>query len=130
MGTESIGHNRRVSDHLHPLVYKLIVGLAAIFIWSALAFARDSYAGYLLTVVSGFVVITLALPYLLGLIWRTYRGREESQERRESFGDWASDDFGTWQDRVKGANAAIEILLPLAAVAFGMVAFAIVEHFT
>jgi hypothetical protein len=34
----------------------------------------------------------------------------------------------TWQDRLKGRNAAIEILLPLAAVAFGMSAFAIAYH--
>jgi hypothetical protein len=38
-------------------------------------------------------------------------------------------DFVTWQDRLKGANAAIEILLPLAAVAFGMTALGIALHF-
>jgi hypothetical protein len=39
-------------------------------------------------------------------------------------------DFDTWQDRVKGRNAAVEILLPMAAIAIGMTAFAIVLYFT
>jgi hypothetical protein len=39
-------------------------------------------------------------------------------------------DFDTWQDRVRGRNAAVEVLLPMAAIAIGMTAFGIVLHFT
>jgi hypothetical protein len=45
------------------------------------------------------------------------------------FSDWAAGQFETWQDRVKGANAAAEIILPIAAAAVGMTAFAIVFHY-
>jgi hypothetical protein len=50
--------------------------------------------------------------------------------RQEEFQHWVSGEFDTWQDRVTGANAAVQILLPLAAVAFGMTAFGFVLHFT
>jgi hypothetical protein len=35
----------------------------------------------------------------------------------------------TWQDRVRGRDAAIEITLAIAAAAVGMTAFAIVFHY-
>ena len=45
-------------------------------------------------------------------------------------GTGASGEFDTWQGRRKAAGAAVEILLPIAAVAFGITAFGIVLHFT
>ena len=58
-----------------------------------------------------------------------------NSDERKSSGDaslreWMTRDFDTWQDRVKGRNAAVEVLLPMAAIAIGMTAFAIVLHFT
>jgi hypothetical protein len=44
--------------------------------------------------------------------------------------DWASGSFEIRQDRLKGANAIAEILLPIAAVALGMTVLGIVFHFT
>ena len=44
--------------------------------------------------------------------------------------DWTSGDFETWQGRLKGKDAAVQILLPIASVAFGMTLFAIIMHFT
>ncbi len=62
-----------------------------------------------------------------------YRQRN-SDERKSSddasLREWMTRDFDTWQDRVKGRNAAVEVLLPMAAIAIGMTAFAIVLHFT
>ncbi len=45
------------------------------------------------------------------------------------FSDWAAGQFETWQDSQKGSDAAAEIILPIAAAAVGMTAFAIVFHY-
>ncbi len=121
-------HDPPVSDHLHPWVYLAIVGLALWFVLSAWGFAVDGYADYLLGVVSGFIFIAVALPYALWRVWRRSQGA--ALRDGGSFRDWASGELATWQDRVKGTNAALEILLPIAAVAFGMTALGIVLHLT
>jgi ABC-type nickel/cobalt efflux system permease component RcnA len=122
--------DRPVSDHLHPVVYVAIVALALWFILSVWAFATDGYTDYLLVVVSGFIVIAVGLPYVLWRVWRTAQRSGSARRDSNLFGEWASGDFATWQDRVRGSRAAVEILLPIAAVAFGMTAFGIVLHFT
>ena len=65
MNRAEIGHNRPVSQRLHPFVYKAIVGLALVFVLAVSEFAGDSYAGYLIVVVAGLVFVALALPYVL-----------------------------------------------------------------
>jgi len=126
----STQHNRPVSDRLHPLVYVAIVCLALWFIVSVWGFATDGYTDYLLVVVSGFIVIAVGLPYVLSRVWRRAQRSEPGRRDDSLFGEWAAGDFATWQDRVRGSSAAVEILLPIAAVAFGMTAFGVVLHFT
>jgi hypothetical protein len=130
MSKKVVRHKRPVSKHLHPFVYLVIVGLALWLALSVWGFAEDRYADYLLAVVSGFVFIAVAIPAILWWMVRKNQGADAARAKDESFRDWASGEFDTWQDRVKGMNAAIEILLPIAAVAFGMTAFAIVMYFT
>src|SRR5262249_33637707 len=125
MGNEVGPGDRRVSSNLHPLVYMLIIGLAFWYVLSVWSFAVDANADYLLVVVSGFILVAVALPYILSRVRRIDEGREE---RASSFSSWASADFATWQDRLPGVNATVEILLPIAAVAFGMTAFGIIYH--
>jgi hypothetical protein len=124
-------HNRDdkpVSDRLHPLVYMAVVGLALWLIVSVWGFAGAGDADYLLAVVSLFIVIAVTVPLTLWRVWQK-NNTANLAEKRQSFRDWASIEFATSQGRRKGANAAIEILVPLAAVAFGMTAFAIALHF-
>jgi len=125
---EVVRHDAPVSDRLHPLVYAAIAGLALWLVVSVWGFAGAGYTDYLLAVVSGFIFIAVAIPFMLWLNWR--RGNEEARAHGGTFREWASGDFDTWQCRVKGSNAALEILLPIAAVAFGMTAFALVFLFT
>ena len=122
----------RVVRDLHPAVYLGLVGLT---LWLGLAiwgFGYDGQTDYLLAIVNGFLFIAVAIPATLALM--AYRQRN-SDERKSSGGDaslreWMTADFDTWQDRVKGRNAAVEVLLPMSAIAIGMTAFAIVLHFT
>lgn len=131
MTREVSRHNRPVSDHLHPLIYTAVVGLLLWFVVSAWAFFGDGeYMGILLAVVSGFFFMAVAIPYALWLIWRKYQGSDVARGEGISLRDWASGEFDTWQGRRKAAGAAVEILLPIAAVAFGITAFGIILHFT
>jgi hypothetical protein len=130
MRNNFVRHNPLVSADVHPFVYAAIVGLALWFAAAVWSFAGDGYTDYLLVVVSGFVLVAVALPYILSWVGRKGRSHDARQARDDSFREWAAGDLDIWQDRLKGANAATEMLLPIAAVAFGMTAFGIVLHFT
>ena len=129
MGRKIYRPSVRITDRPHPGLYMIIVLLAVWFVLSAWAFAGGAYTDYLLAVASGLIAIAIAIPAALWRIWRHHPHEEE--EPSGSLRAWAaSSEFRTWQDRVKAKYAAVEILLPVAAVAFGMSIFAIVVHFT
>jgi hypothetical protein len=120
------------SRELHPVVYAALLGLTLWLVLAIWGFGYDSETDYLLTVVTGFLVIAVAIPSTLALMVHRQRDRSERKDDSDakSFREWVAGDFDTWQDRVKGRNAAVEVLLPMAAIAIGMTAFAIVLHFT
>lgn len=118
----------RVTDHLHPSLYLALAALALLYVISAWSFGGMGETDYLLTVVTGLVSIAILLPTALWRIWRNHS--RETGEPQESFREWAASDFHIWQDHVSGIDAAVEILLPVAAVALGMLIFAIIIHFT
>jgi hypothetical protein len=131
MSKELISYKPPPSNRLHPTVYAAMAGVALWFAIAVWGFASDGYTAWLLTVVSGFVFIVVALQFVLSRVGTkdpTSHPSAESQAARQSenFKEWTSGEFETWQDRVKGSNAAVEILLPIAALAVGMTAFAIV----
>ena len=130
MTSETIRYDRPASDELHPLVYQALIGLALWLILSVWAFFNDwGYAELLLAVVSGFILIVVAVPGAIWLTWRRHRDPSPARPRHDSnFRDWASGDFNIWQSRISGTEAAIQILLPIAAVALGMTAFGISLH--
>src|SRR5262249_25903553 len=68
----------------------------------------------------------VGIPLVLTRIGRRSAGAAFEGAAGGSFRDWRRGDFSVWRSRVRGSEAAIEILLPLAAVALGMLAFAIV----
>ena len=129
MKNELVRSNRPVFDYLHPLVYKAMAALALLFALSAWAFfSEESYTDLALVIVSFFLLITTAIPYA---IWRAWLSSPISGRRRDpqSFHDWAGGEFETWQGRLPGGEAVIQILLPLMAVAFGLALFGLVFRF-
>jgi hypothetical protein len=128
MGRDLVPQKRPALDHVHPFVYFAVIGLALWFVLSAWGFAADGYVDWLLVVVSGFVLIATVIQLTLLHVWRNNHAGGADQPK-ERFRDWAAGKLDTWQDQPKAANAAVEMLLPLAAVAFGMTAFAIALHF-
>jgi hypothetical protein len=88
--------------------------------------------------VSVLVFMAIVIPAAL---WRTNvrAARRSAAEADASenvtqppppLGTWLQGEFATWTDREKGSLAAVEILLPLAAVAFGLTALGIVLDLT
>jgi hypothetical protein len=115
---------------LHRRIYGIIVGLAAWLILSVWGFLGSGYAGLALTVVSLFIGVAVGLALVLALIAR----RDRRQVYRDgddpgSLGEWLGREFETQTGRIGGMAAAIQVLLPIAAVAFGMTIFAIAHHF-
>lgn len=126
MTTHIIGHNRAVFDGLHPAIYKAMCGLALWFVVSAWAlFSGYEYTSLIFAIVSVFFLITILVPTAL---WATWRRRHEDAAKNPAvtFGDWRAATFDTWQGRLKGSEAAVQVLLPIAAVAFGLTAIGIV----
>jgi hypothetical protein len=117
----------RMTDRLHPVVYLALAGLGLWYVVSAWAFGGNAYTDYLLAVVTGLVFIAVLIPVGIWRIWRNHPHREGSGE---PFKFWAASELRIWQDRVKAGNAAIEILLPVAAVAFGLLILAVINHLT
>jgi hypothetical protein len=119
---------RSTVSRLHPLVYKAIAGLAFLFVAAAWGFAGTSYTEYLLAVVSGFFLLAVTLPWAL---WRTWSGNSQGNrdDRLQSrLRIWSASDFETWTGKMRGKIALVEALLPIAAVALGMMAFVVALH--
>ncbi len=77
-----------------------------------------------LAMISVLVFMTIAIPLAL---WRANVTAQRSnassgstERKSETLDTWLQGQFATCTDQEKGSTAAIEILLPLAAVAFGI----------
>lgn len=118
-----------VSPLLHRNVHWIIVGLAVWLLLSVWGFAGTGYTGLVLTVVSLFIGIAVMLPLTMWQIAKRRSRIEPDDDTDPSFGEWLSRDFDAQSGRVKASAAAVEIILPIAAVAIGMTVFALVRHF-
>ena len=107
---------------------------AGLLIWFVIAawllFGGAGYIELALTMVSVLVFMAIAIPLAL---WRTNRTAQRlggslhaTEQASDSLNTWLRGRFATWTDQEKGSTAAIEVLLPLAAVAFGITALGIV----
>ena len=125
MDDRSERRRQAASDSLHPAIYLTIVSLALLFVLGSwgFAFAGGGYITLALVAVTGLVTIAVLIPSAIYLAGRSAGGEDEPAEPLR---EWLAGDFQTWQARITSTSAATEILLPIAAVAFGMVAFAIV----
>ena len=119
---------RSRTDGLHSRVYALLIGFALWFALAVWSFAGGGLANYLLFIVSGFIFVVVALLLIVSRTGRRHVAAEkdDKDDNEPSLRDWAASDFETWQGRLSGAQAALQILLPIAVAAFGMTAFGIV----
>jgi hypothetical protein len=117
MQTHPIRHNRGRSDALHPRIYQIAAALA---LWLVLSvwflFSTGSYTSLVLAVVSGFMLVAVGLPFILS---RVGDGLDR-EDHRTSLRDWSVAEFSAWGTQLTGAEAAVQVLLPIAAVSIGM----------
>ena len=122
----------KVSDRLHPVVQLAAAGLLIWFVVAAwLLFGGGGYVNLALVMISVLVFMALAIPWVL---WRAgvaaRRRNAEPGDAGETPATWLQGRFATWTDAERPSTAAVEILLPLAAVAFGLTALGIVFQLT
>jgi hypothetical protein len=118
--------SRDLPSGFHPLVYKAAIGLVFLFVVAAwAAFDRQSDIELPLAILSILLFVAVLLPYLLWRIWRKSQARPPTLKTNTGFLRWAKGSIKVGQGELKGADAAIDMLLPLAAVAFGLLALGI-----
>ena len=125
MSREFVRHNRPVFDQLHPNLYKAAVGLVALFVLAAwILFDRQNDIGLPLAIVSVLLLVAVLLPWSLSLVWQ--RHQMDQRVPKIPFREWKIGDFVVWGSKLRSTHAAIDMLLPLAAVALGLTALGIV----
>jgi len=130
MATHHVQQNRPVHDGLHPQVYRTIIALTVWLVLSAwVFFDSGAYVGLTLAMITVFFIIALGIPFLIWKTWQHHAPVDETREETESFSAWASQSFATWTGRLSGREAAMQILLPIAAVSIGMFIFGLVYFF-
>src|SRR5215472_10720079 len=123
---------------LAPASLYSLIGLAlwtALWVWS---FVGGGETDYILFIVTGFIVVVVALQLVLMRVRRADKpvdadnGADDSSDGALSLQQWPRGEFETERGRLRAAEAALLILLPIAAAAIGMMAFGIefqiVEH--
>jgi hypothetical protein len=132
MSDQMMPPNRPTSGRFHPYVYRILAGLAVWFVISAWFFAGAGHTDLALTAVTGLFAMMVGIPSLLALARRSHPPDPSADraDRTGSFDQWAERDVELSTGPVKGKLAAIESVLPIAAVAFAMTAFALVLHFS
>jgi hypothetical protein len=123
-------HLNRRTNELHPLVYRAMIGLT---IWLVLSiwvlFSRGAYEGVTLSIITLFFVVLVGIPVVLWLTWRRNTDPNEQHENVAPYHEWSSGSFETWTGGISGREASVQILLRIAAVAFGMTIFCLVFLF-
>jgi hypothetical protein len=119
--------NRPVFDQLHPKIYGAAVGLIAWFALMAwVLFDRSKDISLSLGFVTLLFVVATGLPWILSRLWRRHRMSDEPPHGPISLRDWEAGEFKVWGAKIHGSHAAIDVLLPLMAVSFGLTAIGIV----
>jgi hypothetical protein len=116
-----------IQSGFHPVIYKAAIALVALFVIAAwAAFDRQSDIELPLVMLSFLLFVAVFLPYLLWRVWRTSQAQPPTLKTNRGFWKWAEGSMEVGQSKLKSTDAAIDMLLPLAAVAFGLVALGIV----
>jgi hypothetical protein len=128
---------KTVSDQPHPVVRFAAMALLIWFVAAAwLLFSEPGYINLALGVISVLVFMVIAIPAAL---WRakvrssktgSVVSNESDAVGEQRLGLWLRGEFATASGREKSSAAALEILLPIAAVAVGITILGIVFDLT
>ena len=135
MADHDADHDPRhpISDGLHPAIYVSFAVLALWLMVAAWVFfgSEGHYAAYSVAIATGLFFIAGAIPFVIWQVWR-HNAPDGAPDRqpRIAFSDWGRGQMETWQGRVEGWDAAVEVLLPLGAAAIGMTLIGLVFRLT
>jgi hypothetical protein len=114
---------RHLEQDLHPSVYKVAAGLILWYAFAAwLMFAAAGYQKFDLIMVSGVMLAAVGIPLVVFFTRRRFLKTHMHVEDAapHPLRTWLANDFDTWQARLSAREAAVQILLPLAAVSVGI----------
>ncbi len=77
-------------------------------------------------IASVLLLVAVGLPWSLSLVWKKHQKPFLGHPQGLRFRDWRAGDFSVWGGKLHAMHAAVDMLLPLAAVAFGLTALGIV----
>ncbi len=117
-----------LAHRIHTGIYATIAGLAVLFVIAAWGFFAPNDTYYLLAIVTSFIFAAVFLPFQLYRVRRHGHDPRDTSLSHRSFSNRLDAEFDIWQDRIRGSDAAVAILLPVAAVAIGMVCLTIILH--
>ncbi len=72
------------------------------------------------------ILVAVGLPWSLSLVWKKHQKPFLGDPQGLRFRDWRAGDFSVWGGKLHAMHAAVDMLLPLAAVAFGLTALGMV----
>jgi hypothetical protein len=124
--------NTPATGALHSWVYTALIGLALWMVLWAWSFVGSGEVDYILFIVSGFICTVVGLQLMRVRRADQTIGGDTPKNSAASFREWARGLFVAERSRMRAGEAALLILLPIAAAAIGMMAFGIefmvVEH--
>ena len=121
--------SRPSTSWIHPRVYTIVIALTAWFALAAWSFAGQGIVNHLLFIVSGVIFVAVALTLILTSVGHDGRAAG-CDENVPSLRDWGKWEYETWAGKVFGADAVVQILLPIAAAAVGMTAIGIIFYYS
>lgn len=132
MNNYAYRHNRPTNDALHPRIYQTLVCLAIWFvlsIWLLFDRGAGAYIGLIFAMITVFFVVVVGIPALIWLTWRRNSTANDRPASVEPFRSWTMREFKTRTGTLSGSEAAMQILLPIAAVSIGITIFGIAFFF-
>jgi hypothetical protein len=124
------GARRPVTNRAHPRIYTIVAVSCAWFVLMVWNFATGGLVDYLLVIVSGFIFVAIALTMILfSVSGKKNADTTPGNASDPSLREWAGWNYETRTGRILGAQAAVQILLPIVAAAVGMTLIGIIFHF-
>jgi urocanate hydratase len=123
MTHQVIPHDRTLHRWIHPAAYEIAVGLVGLFTIAAwLAFDHRNDTELPLAMITVFFVISASVLAIISRLWRKRGPVSAAYRETGTLRHWMSGEFAVWGSRIRGSEALVDMLLPAAAAAFGMVA--------
>jgi hypothetical protein len=129
MAKQLVRREQPATSELHPLVYIAAIALAFWYVVAVWLLFSGDYAGLTL-VVGMLVLVAVGIPVLIWLTWRRFLGAQATASECGTFREWCAAEMETAQGRISARDAAIQVLLPLAAVSFGITALGLILLFS